>query len=115
MKIGFIGAGNMAGAIIGGILTTNALSASQIGVFDINQEKLDHYANKGLKAFSSPAELVSECKYIVLSVKPQNCTEVLESIAANINEDTVIITIAAGISAAFIKEKTNYYRIICFF
>lgn len=108
MTVGFIGAGNMATAIISGVIKSGVLLASEIGVYDVNTQKVDDYIEKGLKGYSDPTSLVKECKYIVLAVKPQNCPEVLELIGNHLDSDSVIISIAAGISAEYIKTKAGF-------
>ena len=70
-KIGFIGAGNMAGAILNGVITTGTYPAEQLFVFDVSQEKCNAMGEKGIGSFSSAAELVANCDVIFLSIKPQ--------------------------------------------
>ena len=105
MKLGFIGAGNMAGAIISGVLGAEQIPPHEIGVYDINEEKCAALGKQGLQACQSPFQLVERCKYVVLAIKPQNFEEVLGQIAGAVTEETVIISIAAGISPAYIKAK----------
>ena len=49
-KIGFIGAGNMAGAIIDGITGSGMLAPAQVAVYDIRESQREHYAARGFKA-----------------------------------------------------------------
>lgn len=104
-KIGFIGAGNMATAIIDGILRSDPSSAESITVFDIMPEKLDLMSAKGVNVTASTREVILNSEITVLAVKPQNYAEVLESIADVMTKDKVIVTIAAGISTDYIAEK----------
>lgn len=104
MKLGFIGAGNMAGAIISGLLGAGGLKSAEMGVYDVNSEKVKEYGDKGLKIYDNPARLVSECRYVLLAVKPQNFEELLPRLRDAVTGDTVIISIAAGISASYIKS-----------
>ena len=103
-KIGFIGAGNMAGAIIDGITGSGMLAPAQVAVYDIRESQREHYAARGFKVSASAAALVDGCDYVVLSVKPQNFADVLAEIKGHPRPETVFVTIAAGISAEFIKE-----------
>lgn len=103
-KIGFIGAGNMAGAIIDGITGSGMLAPAQVAVYDIRESQREHYAARGFKVSVSAAALVDGCDYVVLSVKPQNFADVLAEIKGHPRPETVFVTIAAGISAEFIKE-----------
>lgn len=106
--IGFLGAGNMAGAIIGGIVESKILKPDQIAVCDVSAGKRASYQEKGIAALEDPKALVGICQYIVLSVKPQNFSEVLPLIKSAAKPDTVFISIAAGISIPFIKETLGY-------
>jgi pyrroline-5-carboxylate reductase len=58
MKLGVIGVGNMAGAIIEGVLKHEIFDANDIVLYDISAEKLSSYSNRGLSVTGSHAELV---------------------------------------------------------
>lgn len=104
-KIGFIGAGNMTTAIINGILKNNSDNAGHLAVFDLDPEKLALMTAKGISAADSCKALAAMCDIIVLAVKPQNYPEVLAEIKDTVRDDTVIVTIAAGISIDYIRQK----------
>jgi pyrroline-5-carboxylate reductase len=97
-RVGFIGAGNMAGALIKGIIASGLYAPEMIFASDSDPEKVrtvsDTYQVKGL---SSNMELCSTCNIIVLSIKPQVMQTVLSEIKGAINRSHVIISIAAGI------------------
>lgn len=103
-RIGFIGAGNMATAIINGILSNGAKDASELYVFDLDAAKLDIMAKKGINIASSCSELAAKNDIIVLAVKPQNYDEVLADIRDSVDEKKVIVTIAAGISIEYVRK-----------
>jgi len=102
MNIGFVGAGNMGGAIIKGY-------AVSVFVYDSDPEKTSALAGLGLpvKIADSLAELAGVSDALVLCVKPNVMGEVLDELAALLKgrNDKLIISIAAGISIAFMKEK----------
>ena len=106
-KIGFIGAGNMATAIIDGLIRNDSSSAGNITVFDVMTEKLDVIAKKGVMKADSAAEVVTKSDITVLAVKPQNYPEVLESIKCAVNSEKIIVTIAAGISTDYIAKAVD--------
>ncbi|HJX34740.1 MAG TPA: pyrroline-5-carboxylate reductase [Desulfatiglandales bacterium] len=96
--IGFIGAGNMANALIKGLIKSGIYSPEQLAVSDNDRKKLKDVSEKfGIKCFNSNKELVREYRVIVLSIKPQVIREVLEEIKDEISDGHLIISIAAGI------------------
>jgi pyrroline-5-carboxylate reductase len=104
--LGFVGAGNMAGAIVNGIVRTNTFPAHNIFVFDINKEKCEALQSAtGIHAAESLAELTKKCDVIFLAVKPQNFAEVLADIKPAVNNQKLFVSIAAGISTVYITDS----------
>ncbi len=104
--LGFVGAGNMAGAIINGIVGTKTFSPDRIYVFDIHREKreaLQHSA--GVHSAESLAELAEKCDIIFLAVKPQGFPEVLADLKPMLDEQKLFVSIAAGISSQYIMDS----------
>lgn len=102
-KIGFIGGGNMASAIIGGIVGTKTYPAELVSVYDIHEEKREAlHRSAGIRAAASAPELVRDCGIVFLAVKPQSFPSMLEEIRPEVGEDKLLVSIAAGISAASI-------------
>lgn len=97
-KVGFIGAGNMASSLIGGLLA-DGFPADAIWVTDIDRDKLRSLANRsGVHAVFENQELVACCDIVVLAVKPQQIREVAKQIAAEVQRrKPLIVSIAAGI------------------
>ena len=107
-KIAFIGVGNMAGAIIGGMLKSGAVDYPHLILSDRFPDKCASYAEKGAVVAASPAEAASMADCVVLSVKPQNFCEILPELAAVSGIETkLIITIAAGISVETVKTALH--------
>jgi len=105
-RIAFIGVGNMAGAILGGIVAAGSFSPSNITLFDKNASQYEKYAEYPFTIASTAAEAVKAADYIVLAVKPQNYRDVLCEIKdAGISTDgKVFISLAAGISTDTIEK-----------
>lgn len=103
MKIGFIGAGNMATAIICGLLGADT-PAENIYVFDMDTAKLNFFAEKNLYIADNSCTVVSECDIIVLAVKPQNYSEVLTEVSHNADMSKTFVSIAAGITIDFVRR-----------
>lgn len=115
INVGFIGAGNMGFAIMKGIAESELCKNSDISVetpgirlsaYDTDSEKLNRLVKYNVSVCSSANELADKCKYIFLSIKPQQLDNVLEDIKDNITSDSVIISICAGITGEYIKAKT---------
>ena len=104
-KIGFIGSGNMATALIKGILKSGLVKAEDIFTSDIDIEKLDALRNEyGINTiFKDNAKLVSKTDIVVLAIKPQIMEKILKEIDHVVNDSKLIISIAAGISTEFIE------------
>ncbi len=106
IKIGFIGTGNMGGAIIRGILSKYK-SDAEVYAFDPDKEKLAALEKEGVKPLSSEGEIMESCKYVFLAVKPQIFDAVMPAIAPHTTADNVIISIAAGIGEEYIAKMTR--------
>jgi len=98
INIGFIGAGNMANALIKGLIESNIYSPEQLAASDNDKKKLGDVSDKfGIRCYNSNKELIRECRVIVLSVKPQAIRDVLKEIKNEVSDGHLIISIAAGI------------------
>ena len=104
-KAGFIGAGNMATAMINGMISKNIAKAEEIYVFDLDNAKLEAIKQKGVIVCQSAEEVVKNSHFVVLAVKPQNYEEVLSQIKNAVTEEKVIISIAAGISINYVVSR----------
>ncbi len=115
-KIGFIGAGNMATAIVHGIVKAGLYAPAQIYITDVAQEKLAPFIAQGMHGVPDAARIAEECDWIVLAVKPQNFPAVLPALAPVGRTGALVISIAAGISIAAIKqslgEQTKVVRVM---
>lgn len=104
-RFGFIGAGNMATAIIKGIIAQE--NSAYICVYDVDKNKCKLMNDMGVRVFDSAADVVLNSEIIVLAVKPQNYAEVLEGLRPAINTDKTVVSIAAGISIDYVRQGLN--------
>jgi len=103
-KITFIGAGNMARSIIAG-LVASGYPAKLITATDPNQEQRDFLATQyGIQTEADNLIAASGADVIVLAVKPQLMSVVAEGLQSIDYSDKLVISIAAGISAARLNE-----------
>lgn len=104
-KLGFVGAGNMATALVKGILVSKLFGAAQIKAFDIDENQLKTLVTgSGIEGTRSNRELIGDCQIVVLAVKPQNIRDVLGEIKKDVTPEHLIISIAAGIPLETIQK-----------
>ena len=104
-SIGFIGGGNMAEALIKGMISAKLYKPKDVLIGDIKPERLQHLAKEyKVAAFSDNAQLAAKADTLIISTKPQNMTEALESIKVALKKDVLIISIAAGKKIASISN-----------
>ncbi len=97
MKIGFIGCGNMASAMIGGLIKNNVCTPVEITA-SAKTEASIHKAKTtfGINVTVDNTEVAKAGEILVLAVKPQYYEEVINEVKAYISENTIIISIAPG-------------------
>ncbi len=96
--IGFIGTGNMAEALIAGLLKVKFAAPEHIMAFDTDGERLRHVQRKyGVKKASDNNHLSSQCDPLIFCVKPQSMKEVVEEMADSLSPSKLLISIAAGV------------------
>ena len=101
-KLGVIGAGFMSSAIISGIISSKNLKPSEILVSDINDIALSKMQEKGVNITKDNVELVENCNFILLAIKPQTLSVVANEIGVRSNKK--VISIMAGVTKYRIKE-----------
>ncbi len=103
--LGFIGAGNMATALIKGLIKSGIYKKEHLLAADQSDTSLKKAGEEfGIRCCASNLELASDSAVILLAVKPQNMRDVLEEIKGQIRKDHLIISIAAGIPLKMIRE-----------
>lgn len=101
-NVGFIGAGNMGGALISGLLKDK--QNYTVFFYDVNEKTVNKYADAGAVPVGAIKELAKRCKYIIIAVKPNIYDKVLDELSnAEFNE--TVVSIAPGISIEYIKTK----------
>lgn len=97
-QIGFIGTGNMAEALIAGLLKVKFIDPEHIVGFDTNGERLRFIQKKyGIKKARDNDQLCSQCDPLIFCVKPQSMKEVIEELADSLDSSKLLISIAAGV------------------
>ena len=104
VKVGFIGVGNMGGAILNGYLFKSGERKADILIFDTDPEKTAKIQGAGCYICKSINELVLRSDMIMIGVKPNVFEQVLLEITESYNSKKVLISMAAGISISFIES-----------
>ena len=104
MKVGFIGAGNMASAMIGGMLQKGLLQKEDIIASSATQKTADRVAQEfGIRTTLDNKE-VAKAEIVILAIKPIYCEGVIREIRDQIRENQIVITIVAGRSLQWLSD-----------
>ncbi len=106
MNIGFIGCGNMATAIIKGILKNNIVTKEQVTASDKSEKALVAIKeNMGINTTPDNLLVVNKSDIIVLAVKPQYYSTVIEEIKDEVTDKQIILTIAPGKTLEWLAKE----------
>ena len=98
MKVTFLGAGNMAEALVSGLLKQKLARPKQVQVTDVLPERCQHFESAyGVRASADNVAAVQEVDVVVLAVKPQVMKSLLREIRPAISGNPLFISIAAGL------------------
>ena len=100
-EFGFIGVGNMGGAIADAVCRT--VAAGSVAVCDPDEKKTSAFQEKYGAAVLSSDEIAASCRFLVLGVKPQVLPAVMKDLRPKLSDGTVVVSMAAGISIAAIE------------
>lgn len=115
LQLGFIGAGNMARSLIGGLLK-KGYSADQIAVSDPSPECQDLARSLDVKVLSDNEDLVAQSNVVVLAVKPQVMSDVIATLTTSLHDHKpLVVSIAAGINCKSLEgwSKTELPIVRC--
>lgn len=107
-QIGFIGCGNMGMAMIGGMINKNIVSSNQIICSDLNTANLKNASEKyGLTTTTDNNKVAKNADILILSIKPDLYSSIINEIKEVIKNDAIIVTIAAGKSIESTENAFN--------
>lgn len=110
-KIGFIGCGNMGKAILGGLIASGQVQPGQIWVYTPSPDKVaalrDQY---GINAASSAQEVAQIADIVFGAVKPGIMTKVLGDVASSLNKESLVVSIAAGVTLEQLARALGHDR-----
>lgn len=108
-RIGFIGLGNMGNAILQGVLASNIVPGAQIYVYDTHPEKGQALNQSySINNLSSGRDVARESDIVFLAVKPNVIVDVLNDIQKELKKNTIVVSIAAGVTIKTIANSVGY-------
>src|SRR5688500_17055325 len=114
--LAILGAGNMAEAIARGVLRSKLLAPGQIVAADPSAQRRELFASElKVRTRDQNADAAKDADTVLLSVKPQQMADVLAGLAPALRPDALVVSIAAGISTAFIERHlgtSNRWRVV---
>ncbi len=110
-KIGFIGCGNMGKAILGGLIASGQVQPGQIWVYTPSPDKVAALRDKyGINAAGSAGEVAQIADIVFGAVKPGIMTKVLGDIASSLNKESLVVSIAAGVTLEQLARALGHDR-----
>ena len=103
-QLAFIGAGNMASALIEGLVQAGTCAAAEITASDLRPDTLALLAQKhDIHTTTDNADAVANADVVMLCVKPQNIPDVLPTLASKLRKDALVVSIAAGVPTVVLE------------
>ncbi len=107
-KIGFIGGGQMAEALLKGLLAAKLYESDNIFLVEPNSIRREHMELKyGINCLESAKQFWESCQIVILAVKPQVMSSVLKVAKPYVSNNHIVITIAAGLPIAYYESELN--------
>ena len=105
LRFAFLGGGNMAEALIKGLLTGLAVNPRHLVATDVIRERCDYLREAyGICTSDDNPQAVRDSQVIFLTVKPQTVPALLESITPEVNRDKLIVSVAAGVPLSTLQN-----------
>jgi pyrroline-5-carboxylate reductase len=103
LTLAFIGGGNMATALGAGLIGKRC-GAHDVHVIDVHAPTLEAWAQQGTSTATAPDEKLSQHRVWIFAVKPQTLKDAVESCRPYLRDDTLVISIAAGVASGTLAE-----------
>ncbi len=111
-EIGFIGAGAMAEAMIGGILKQGLLEPAQVAASHPRPRRRDELVERyGIAVSPSNLEVATSARIVAITVKPQVTVPVLHELRGHLRPEQVLLSIVAGVTIPTIANAVEHYAI----
>jgi pyrroline-5-carboxylate reductase len=107
IKLLVIGAGNLGGAILSGVLRAGKFKPEELAASDLNSEKLASFSAMGIKVSLNAAELASHAEWVLIAVKPAHVAGTLQSLQGALGRCLTLISVAAGVPESRLREASG--------
>lgn len=109
MKFGFIGAGNLATALVAGASRTAFFKENEFYAYDVFEPCLKNISAYGVNILSCVSELISCCDTVILAVKPKDFPQLLKENAEIFKQhNPFIVSVAAGTDLSFVRSLLGF-------
>lgn len=113
MRVGIVGAGVMAEAIIGGLLADRAVAPDRLIASHPRRDRRELLAERhGIRPVASNLEALAEAEVVVLAVKPQMLTRVMRELAGRLQPDQVVVSIVAGATLRTLADGLQHGSVV---
>lgn len=117
MKLSVIGTGNMGRALINGFISGGVLKPEEISVYDVYEpSRVKAAADYGVNAVNSTEEAVNGADYVLMAVKPIHFDDALKTVASNLKDGAIVLSIAAAVTtsriSSILREGRKFVRIM---
>lgn len=113
MRLGFIGGGTMAEAMVAGLLKRKAVEAGDVTVSDVVKARRDHLRKVyGVGVVADNRKAAAGADLVVLAVKPQQLREVAESLRGSLGPDQAVLSIVAGVATQTIASGLGHDSVV---
>jgi pyrroline-5-carboxylate reductase len=107
--VGIIGAGNMGEVLIRGLIQSGKIKKNDLMASDVSEDRRNHISKTyGIRTTASNVEVVGKSSIVIIAVKPQNISSLLDELSASSHEGHLFISIAAGITTDRIASKMHH-------
>ena len=109
MKIGFIGAGNLATALVIGSSQSDFFNENEFFAYDVYQPSLYNISAYGVKPLAGVKDIIDTSDMVILAVKPKDFPKLLQDNSqCFMSKDPFIVSVAAGTELAYVKSLLGY-------
>jgi pyrroline-5-carboxylate reductase len=115
-KIAVLGAGNMGGSIVNGIIKSGYLEASAIYVADPREKVREEYSKKGVHTFKNNADAVKPADLVIFAVKPYHAEAVIAEVRPVLTPNKILVSIVTGVNlkqlSALAGDQMKIFRVM---